>query len=363
MIVLLILLFLLYDLLMLILFFSLPKRVIKLLDKSENKEISVLVPVRDEEEHIKQILNCILKNDYQNFEVLVIDDHSTDLTAEVVKGIQDSRIRLITLAGSESGKKAGIKRGVQEAKGDWIVCTDGDTQVGTKWLQCYAEALEQNQMAFGPVKYEDSQGFWVDMLNMELSALVGVGAATLKLGHPGMINGCNYGFHKQAFREVEGFEGNEHLASGDDEFLLRKIYKRYPGKVQFLSSPTPLVVTEAVKSLREFYHQRIRWSSKWKHHRDWNSWFLPVFLFLVYAFGTFGVIQIWDQNLPIILSLIASKLIVDYFFLRRSSGISNSKISIPGFLLLQIIYPVYVVFFGIASNFGKFRWRKRSYKV
>ena len=94
--------------------------------------ISVLVPARDEEENIRTCLESLQKQDYPNFEILVLDDNSTDNTAAIVSEMaaKDSRIRLIRgepLPEDWAGKPFACYQLAQEAKGLWLLFVDADT--------------------------------------------------------------------------------------------------------------------------------------------------------------------------------------------------------------------------------------------
>jgi chlorobactene glucosyltransferase len=94
--------------------------------------ISVMVPARDEAENIGACLESLLKQDYPNFEILVLDDNSTDNTAAIVAGLaaQDSRIKLIQgqpLPEDWAGKPHACHQLSQHARGDWFLFVDADT--------------------------------------------------------------------------------------------------------------------------------------------------------------------------------------------------------------------------------------------
>lgn len=331
--------------------------------KNSNEFVSVIVPVRNEEKNVLTTIETILKSNYayELFEILVVNDHSTDGTREVINSIESSNVRSLDLPDACEGKKAAITYAVDRAKGDFIVCTDGDTLVSNGWLSTHVAALSLGEMAFGPVEFE-GHGLKVEMLNMELMSLVGVGGAMMSIGKPSMINGCNYSFSKNFFLEVGGFDGNEHLSTGDDEFLLRKVVKA-GGRVKFLKSKNALVRTEPVKSFIEFFHQRKRWASKWRHHRDLSSKALPALVFVFYAaFYTVLGINV-KQDPLLVFGAIFLKCTVDYIFVFRIMKTFEKKVSIGVFNLLQIIYPFYAVFFGLASNFGQYLWKDRNHQI
>ncbi len=94
--------------------------------------ISVMVPARDEAENIGACLDSLIKQDYPNFEILVLDDNSTDATAAIVAGLaaQDGRIKLIQgrpLPEDWAGKPYACHQLSQHARGDWFLFVDADT--------------------------------------------------------------------------------------------------------------------------------------------------------------------------------------------------------------------------------------------
>ena len=95
--------------------------------------VSVIVPARNEAATITTCVTSILASSYRNLELIVVDDRSTDATADIVRGLlpRDPRVRLI--AGSELppewyGKPWACLQGAQEASGDILLFTDADTR-------------------------------------------------------------------------------------------------------------------------------------------------------------------------------------------------------------------------------------------
>lgn len=94
--------------------------------------VSILVPARNEERSIRDCLESLLAQDYPNFEVIVIDDRSEDLTAAIVQNIadRDPRVRLVhgtPLPDGWVGKCWALDQGVKHARGEWLLFTDADT--------------------------------------------------------------------------------------------------------------------------------------------------------------------------------------------------------------------------------------------
>lgn len=326
--------------------------------------ISVIVPVRNEEANISRLLDSLLAQHFNMFEIIIVNDHSEDRTVEVVKQSIDGKrnVRLIDLS-NESGKKKAIARGVTEAKGDVIVTTDADCIVPENWLIIIDKYFqtENTKMVFGGVRIETTRNFFSSLQALEFSSLVGSGAATLSLGYPSMCNGANLAFRKSVFEEVKGFEGNFHIASGDDEFLLRKIVKRYPKGVKFLNNPESVVATQPLPDLRSFLRQRIRWAGKWRLHKQMFSKLLALFiLFFHVIFILFLSALIMNQiDLTTSLALLSFKVLLEAFFLRYVTSFLHVRWNWFAFTVLQLSYSFYIILVGLISNFQAVEWKNR----
>ena len=327
---------------------------------------SILIPIRNEEVNIPSTLESILANNYEkeNYEIIVINDHSTDKSVEIIEQYckQYPNVKLLELEPKKTGKKQAITCAIGQATGDIILCTDGDCMVKQSWIERYNLIYQSNknlQLVFGGVQFHANNQF-EKLLQIELMGLIGIGAASAAMGHPSMINGANFSYKKEAFLKVNGYDGNEQIPSGDDEFLLRKIFKYYPNGVKFLKHVNAIVKTDPPKDFNTLFNQRKRWASKWKLHEDWFSRVVPMAIFL------FNLMIIYGFCLSLLkfdylILLVLFKPITDFIFMHNISRFFSLHLNFFTFFLLQIIYPFYVVFFGIASNFGAFTWKERKY--
>lgn len=366
----------------------------------ETSKISVIIPVRNEAENILFLLQDLEKQTYpkHKFEVIIADDDSTDDTLKIVQAFQKTtNINLIinqlpAKTNNTSPKKRAIDSSIKLASGQLITTTDGDCRVGKKWLENIANfqaqteaclvscavtfnntAFEQNAARFAqaplPRPYSIIRSFTHSIINntqiIEFASLVGSGACAMFIQKPNMCNGANLTYLKSVFYEVNGFAGNENLASGDDEFLMHKIAAKYPNKVKFLKSQDTIVETNAHKSWHSFYNQRKRWASKWKHYNNWQTTALAVFVFvanlivpLTFGFWLFDFIS--TKNLFLVLSL---KFSAEFIFLSLVIHFLHKKSLIWLIPFVQIIYPLYVVFFGlVAQKQGEYVWKGRKLK-
>jgi biofilm PGA synthesis N-glycosyltransferase PgaC len=332
--------------------------------------VSVVIPVRNEEANIGKLLQDLAAQHYPAdlFEVLIVDDGSTDSTAGQVQAFLPGApfsLRYLDLAawGGGTGKKQAVTAGIGQARGELLAFTDGDCRLQPAWLQLLAASYQQHQARFisGPVAFHNPAGPFAKMQAVEFTSLIGVGAASLALGKPNMCNGANIAYPKSVFAEVNGFAGNEHIASGDDEFLLHKVFATYPGQVIFLKAPGATVYTSAQPSLGSFVAQRVRWASKWPAYRQAAPRLLALLVFglnaLLLASGAawvWGSLPAWVFGLAFSL-----KFLVDLVFLWPVMGFFQQQQYWPYILLLQLVYVPYVVGVGLASWKRQYRWKGR----
>lgn len=328
--------------------------------------ISIMIPARNEEAGIGDLLDDLSRQEYGNFEVIVIDDHSDDSTYGIAShhASNDSRFRILRSDGI--GKKEALIRGIDAAVGSIIITTDADCRVNEKWVGGLAGYFRSNRvkMVFGAVKLK-GDGLFAAIQSLEFVSVVGAGAAASGLGVPFMCNGANLAFRKSVFEAVEGYSGNLHIPSGDDEFLMRKVLKRFPDGVIFSVDQATVVTTFPKDSLKDFIQQRIRWAGKWNVQPSISTvaTALLVFFFQVF-FMLFPMLLIDNSvSLEIGLLLVAAKFLLEFLFLSNVANYLQTSWNWLAFILLQLTYPLYAVVVGLMSNFSPFVWKGRKSNV
>lgn len=331
--------------------------------------VSIIVPCRNEEENIQRLVDSLSSLQYplEKFEVIIVNDHSTDNTFEKTKVMIQDRLnfRLLKLPEGKEGKKQALNLGIDEAGFEILVTTDADCHFPPRWLELLSPYFEnqKTKMVLGPVTLIPGGSFFSRLQSMEFASLVGSTAAAVGLGHPVMSNGANLAFRKEGFKAVGGYADNLEVASGDDEFLMRKIQKRYPGSIRFLNSSQTVVNSHPQATFSDFFHQRLRWAGKWRYNSDVVAQLLAFFI-LTSQIAFIGLVvksfQSVDPRFSIL--LIGSKLLTEAVFLFSVSSFLQQKFDIVAFLILQVLYPLYVVTIGLLSIAVPHRWKNRNYK-
>ncbi|HEY1006640.1 MAG TPA: glycosyltransferase [Sphingobacteriaceae bacterium] len=338
---------------------------------SPSTRISVLIAARNEEEKIGATLEDIVRQNYPAglLEVIVVDDHSTDGTSAIVESYAGRGVRLIRLNEEKalnSYKKKAISEAIRQAEGELIVTTDADCRMGPDWLRTIARFYEENRFRLisSPVAYFKEQGIFEKLQTLEFLYLIGLGASTIGNRMPSTCNGANLAYRKDVFLQLDGFQGIDDLASGDDELFLHKVAAAFPGSIGFCKSRAAIVYTYAKPTLSEFLMQRKRWASKSTRYK--NKW--------VVALG----VSIWFFNLVILLSVLVGlfepvylvpaiaallfKFSAELLFLAPLVRFIKRVKLLALLPVLSVIHVLYMVYIGIAGNSGRYDWKGRSVK-
>lgn len=325
----------------------------------------MIIPVRNEVGVIENLLESLSfqKTSQITYEVILIDDHSEDGLYETLAPLQNKfsyPLRIFKLPEDKVGKKSAVTLGVERARYDMILCTDADCLPKSSWIStmvaCFTQ--RQNKMISGPV-IMNATNFIGKIQQLEFAGLIGFGAISLHGDHPGMCNGANMAFSKKAFFEVKGYKGNEHIASGDDEFLLQKIAGKYPDRVEFVKNPDAIITTPAKESFFALIQQRLRWAGKWRFHK---SIFIKSSAILSFLDFLLGVLMLLAAiKYPVLWFSLIFRFAGEWIYLNAVSRFLRIRSSHFYLLILSIIYPFFVVILGIASIFGKYSWKGRQY--
>ncbi|WP_413999957.1 glycosyltransferase family 2 protein [Flavobacterium sp. W1B] len=327
-------------------------------------KFTIIVPFRNEAENLPLLLVSFSKLNYPKelFEVILVDDDSEEQFSVFsfqfsVRIVKNNRV-------SNSPKKDAITTAMQFVTSDWIITTDADCLVNEDWLLTldnYIQVQDVSMIA-SAVTYDCENSFLHHFQQLDLASLQGatIGSFGLKKGF--MCNGANFAYTKSLFEELNGFDGNDKIASGDDVFLLQKAIARFPEKVHYLKSKNTIVTTKPLDDWKSLFYQRVRWASK---TRSYQSSFGKLLGLVVFG-GNFSMIMgcgLWVVGLfPLlnILLLYLLKFTIDSVLLYKTNHFLNKK-RMRYLILSSLSYPVFSVSVAVYSLFGKYEWKGRKF--
>ena len=359
--------------------------------------VSVVVAARNEAERIGPLLKALAAQDHprDKFEVLVVDDHSEDGTAEAVNQWTEKAalsreaspamdLKLLsaaahgtttsngsTIAHATTGeKKHALSLGIHQASGEIILTTDADCLPAPGWISGLSRPFSDPalKMVLGPVRLRGI-GMFGQLQELEFLSLMGITGGAAGLGKPVMGNGASLGFRREAWLEAGGYASHTKYSSGDDVFLLHAVKKQRPRatspegvanpSVQFLKDRDAIVETEAVRGLWDFFRQRGRWAGKAHGYKDpftlLTGGVVAGFnLLLVICLGFLlvfpGTSTLWLS------AAIALKALVDFLLLSATAHFFNLSVRLAWFPLLFPVYPFYVLSSIIVGWARKNKW-------
>jgi cellulose synthase/poly-beta-1,6-N-acetylglucosamine synthase-like glycosyltransferase len=338
--------------------------------------ISILIPARNEAENILPCLTSILNNNYPEhlFEIIVIDDHSDDETPQYVRALGHPNVRLIELKNyvklgeNQPFKKRAIEAAIGESKGDLIMTTDGDCLVPERWLWLFAEFYETKNKRFiaAPVNFYDEQSFFERFQSLDYVGMMGITGAGVQGKFMNMCNGANLAYEKKLFNDVKGFQGIDHVSSGDDMLLMQKVARMYPDALGFLKNEQATVVTKAKPNIAEFFGQRLRWASKSSSYTEGFTVFQLIAVFLFCAnIASSLLLGVLLDNRFLVLAFVSflTKMSFDFIFLKITTLFFNRRDLLKDFFSAQLLHVIYIITVGLWSNVKKkYLWKGRVVK-
>lgn len=198
--------------------------------RATKKGVSVIICAKNEEQNLANFLPKVLEQDYPEFEVVVVNDGSTDGTEDLLAelSVRYGKLRYTSIPANEKflhGKKLAVTIGLKSARYDHVLLTDADCYpVSDQWLQRMASNLSgDRKIVLGYGRYERRRGILNAMIRYETVFTAIQYLSYAIKGRPYMGVGRNLAYAKELFFKNKGFASHYHLSSGDDDLLVNEI--------------------------------------------------------------------------------------------------------------------------------------------
>ncbi len=349
-------------------------------DLTEKTKFSIIIPFRNEAENLSDLLQSLSNLDYPKhlFEIILVNDASEDDSVEIImrflaqpslklRSTSQGNVRIIkNVRNSISPKKDAITTAINIAQHEWIITTDADCIFTASWLKTIDAFIQTKnpKMIVAPVTYSINKTFFQNFQLLDFLSLQSATAAGFGIKKPFLCNGANFAYKKSLFNELNGFEGNTNIASGDDLFLMEKALQTYPKNVLYIKSLKALVSTKPQATITALIQQRLRWAAK---TTSYNNTFgkgvgLIVLLMNALIISVALLIIISVLRFEFIILIFALKFFLDLLLIHKSARFFNQKFSLKLYAISSFIYPFFSVFIAVYSVFFGFKWKDRSFK-
>jgi Glycosyltransferases, probably involved in cell wall biogenesis len=225
--------------------------------------VSVIICAKNESENLRQFLPAILQQDYPCFEVIVVNDGSTDETSDLLQELSLTYPNLYRTfvpenANIRSTKKLGLTIGIKAAKFDVLLFTDADCKpTSNKWIENMARNFTQStEFVLGYGAYMQEKGFMSRLISFD-TLFIGMQSLGYALnGHPYMGVGRNMAYRKETFVRMKGFSKSLGIQSGDDDLFVNNGANEYNTRVEISADSVTWSVPKS--TYRSWFRQKER---------------------------------------------------------------------------------------------------------
>ena len=329
--------------------------------------VSVIVAARNEEEHVGQLVEHLHKQDYRHYEVIIVDDRSTDRTGSLLKSAAHRFPRLRTITVTEisrdmPAKKHALECGIRASKGEILLFTDADCLPPETWIsalvRCFSEStgLVAGFSPYSGRTKAKTGGLLGEFVRYEelRAAIWTAGSIWWRLGW--LCTGRNLAYRREVWDEVGGFERIKRSVSGDDDLFLQLVRRTTRWKIRYVSSNDSHVPSAPPTSLAQFINQRTR------HFSAGKFFTLPMKAFFTAYHGAnlllyAGLVAGLISGSPLLVGAFEAKLAADLFLMGAGLKIDNSPVQFLASPLMEFLYLCYNVAMGPLGMRGSFRWK------
>lgn len=325
-------------------------------------EVSVIVAARNESHNLTALLTGILSQDYPIFELIVVNDRSTDGSHEILQkwAKQDPRVKLVNieeLPEGWNGKKYALKKGIEAAQNEIILLTDADcVPTSNQWIKEMALRFSNDtDFVLGVSPYTKSNGFLNQMIQYEtlLTAIQYISFALKGKAYMGV--GRNLAYRKSMFLKNE-FKGIEGLTGGDDDLFVNAHATSTNTRVCI--DPRTHMLSIPKTSWSEYFTQKIRHLSIGKSYRKKDQTRLGLFAFSS-LFGWIVLILavLINVELSSILVIFGIRCLSIYIIFTKSGRKLNMKLAFWALPIFDLCFNIYYPILGlVALTAKKIKW-------
>ncbi len=260
----------------------------------ETPPVSVIICARNEEENLKKNLNRILNQNYRSYEVIVVDDDSSDSTSNILLefNINCPILRIVELKNKPkgTGKKFALAKGIESAKHELLLLTDADCVPNSNnWIRDMVSHLDdQTEIVLGYGPYKKAKGLLNKWIRYETLLTATLYFSFALAGMPYMGVGRNLMYRKKLFHQAGGFTDHDHLASGDDDLFINAVANSKNTRISL--SPESFVYSEGKQSWKAYYKQKARHLTAGKHYNLTHQSLLGLYTLSHFLFYLGGIV-------------------------------------------------------------------------
>ncbi len=282
--------------------------------------VSIIIAARNESENLFKNLPFILEQDYENFEVIVVNNQSLDDSNWLLRAFcrQYKHLRVIEIKKNKHlkpGKKFPITMGIKGAKYEHLLFTDADCKPSSnQWIKEMTRGfVNKNQVVLGYGPHSNNQSFVNRFFRFDTAwiAMNYFSFCLIKIPYMGV--GRNMAYTKSAFHSVKGFKSHYSIVSGDDDLFIQEVSKKSKCTVQI--NKNTHCYSPSADSIKNWIRQKRRHHSTSKKYNLFKKTLLGIYpislILMLICFVYLCLVGYnWFLTLVILTALIAIKWII-----------------------------------------------------
>jgi glycosyltransferase involved in cell wall biosynthesis len=294
---------------------------------SKKLPVSVIVCAKNEEENVKKFIPLLAEQDYPDFEIVLIDDASSDETLEVFEQFEQQypNIRLVKVQNNEAfwgNKKYALTLGIKASKKEYLLFTDADCYPTSKnWITAMTSQFTMNKtIVLGYGGYEKVERSLLNKIIRFETVLTAVQYFSwAKLGLPYMGVGRNLAYKKEEFFNVNGFIEHIQIRSGDDDLFINQAANKNNTTISY--TPESFTYSQPKETYREWFTQKRRHISTAEHYKFFDKMQLSLFFISQLFFFILVIVLLAFQFQWIaVLAILATRYTIVWTVIGFSAG-------------------------------------------
>ncbi|PIE48889.1 MAG: glycosyl transferase family 2 [Flavobacteriales bacterium] len=318
-----------------------------------NLPVSVIIAAKDEAGNLEKFLPFVLEQNYAKFEVIVVNDASTDYTETVLKNLQKQHkhLKVLHLHRTKSytgNKKNAITKGIAAAKHPYLLFTDADCRPTSKhWIAGMAANFTPSKhIVLGYGQYKKIPNSFLNKLIRFETLLTAIQYFSYaKTGIPYMGVGRNLAYKKTTFMQYEGFKSHASIRSGDDDLLINAIANKK--NTALCINPDAFTISKPKKTYKKWFRQKRRHITTAAYYRPVHKYLLGLFYVSQLLFYVLTIILLTTAfNLFWVLILMLIRFTVfGFIYLKNAKKFKESDLIVLIFILEPILIFNQLIFF------------------
>jgi poly-beta-1,6-N-acetyl-D-glucosamine synthase len=323
--------------------------------------VSIIISAKNEAQNLISFLPKVLEQNYPQYEVIVVNDGSSDESLKVLQTLRTKYSHLTIIDHPISkGKKAALTLGIHTAKFEHLLFTDADCYpTSAHWVSNMVSKFDQQKrIVLGYGKYAPQSGFLNAMIRYDTMQIASTyfSFALAKLPYMGV--GRNLSYTKSLFKQHDGFQSHEHIASGDDDLFIASVANRE--NTDIVINAESHTASIAKDTWQAWMEQKIRHLSTAPFYSRTIKFLLILQFSLVSLFYIFSFIGLLSCKMPyLILTLIAIRAgILTYLNFKLSKVLVEGRIWYYSFIFEFAFIGIYPIL-QVRKRFEKPKTWKR----